>query len=189
MIDKQLIIIAGANGSGKTTFAIPYVRELGYDFLNADEIAKALELQGNKNALIKAGRIFFSRLNNNIEQGVNFVVETTLSGTYINKVAIRAKKAGFKIRIIYIFLDDTELCIERVKTRVIKGGHNVPTEDIIRRFYRSKENFWKNFTQLVDEWLLLYNGEESFQQVAIGEQGVFSIENELLFNKFKKIKL
>ena len=187
--DKQLIIIAGANGSGKTTFAIPYIKELGYDFLNADEIAKELELQGHKSVMIKAGRIFFNRLNKNIEEGVNFVVETTLSGTYINKVAIRAKKAGFNIAIIYIFLDDAELCVERVKTRVIKGGHHVPTEDIIRRFYRSKENFWKNFTQLADEWHLLYNGEESFQQVAIGAQGQFSIENELLFSKFKNIKL
>ena len=89
MTDKQLIIIAGANGSGKTTFAIPYVQELGFDFLNADEIAKELELLGKKNAMIKAGRIFFSRLNQNIKDGVNFVVETTLSGTYINKVVMR----------------------------------------------------------------------------------------------------
>jgi len=185
--DKQLIIIAGANGSGKTTFAIPYVQELGFDFLNADEIAKELEIQGKKNALIKAGRIFFNRLNQNIKEGVNFVVETTLSGTYINKVAVKAKKSGFNVKIIYIFLDDAELCIERVKTRVIKGGHNVPTDDIIRRFYRSKNNFWNNFTQLTDEWLLLYNGEDSFQQVAIGDKKEFSIENELLFIKFQEI--
>lgn len=189
MADKQLIIIAGANGSGKTTFAIPYVKELGYDFLNADEIAKELEVQGKKNALIKAGRIFFSRLNQNISDGVNFVVETTLSGTYINKEAIKAKRSGFKIKVIYIFLDDAELCVERVKTRVLKGGHHVPSEDIIRRFYRSKENFWENFTQLANEWHLLYNGEASFQQVATGEGEEFSIENELLFSKFKEIRL
>jgi predicted ABC-type ATPase len=56
----ELIIIAGANGSGKTTFAKPYVLELGYQFLNADEIAKNLEEAGHKNALLKAGRLFFS---------------------------------------------------------------------------------------------------------------------------------
>ncbi len=189
MADKQLIIIAGANGSGKTTFALPYVEELGFDFLNADEIAKELEIQGKKNVLIKAGRIFFSRLNQNIMEGVSFVIETTLSGTYINKVAVKAKESGFNVKIIYIFLDDAELCVERVKSRVIKGGHDVPRIDIIRRFYRSKENFWKNFTQLVDEWHLLYNGEDSFQQVAIGDKEEFSIENEILFKKFQEIRL
>jgi len=189
MVDKQLIIIAGANGSGKTTFAIPYVKELGFDFLNADEIVKELESQGEKNSMIKAGRIFFSRLNQNIIERVNFVVETTLSGTYINKVAVKAKRAGYNIKIIYIFLDDAELCVERVKTRVIKGGHHVPKEDIIRRFYRSKENFWKNFTYLVDEWHLLYNGEESFQQVAVGNKEEFNVENEMLFIKFQEIEI
>ena len=102
MTDKQLIIIAGANGSGKTTFAIPYVQELEFDFLNADEIAKELEIQGKKNALIKAGKIFFNRLNQNIKEGVNFVVETTFSGTYINKVAVKAKESGFNVKIILL---------------------------------------------------------------------------------------
>ncbi|MEZ4933915.1 MAG: AAA family ATPase [Saprospiraceae bacterium] len=76
--NKKLVIIGGANGSGKTTFAIPYVQELGFDFLNADEIAKGLEEKGEQNALIKAGRIFFKKLNENISFGKSFVVETTL---------------------------------------------------------------------------------------------------------------
>ncbi len=181
---NQLIIIAGANGSGKTTFAIPYVKELGFDFLNADEIAKEFEEKGQSNPLIKAGRIFFKRLNDNIKNHKNFVVETTLSGTYINKVAIRAKEAGFEIKIIYIFLDNPQLCIERVRSRVIKGGHDVPEKDIVRRFFRSKNNFWKNFTLIADNWILLYNGGEGFQSVAASNENEFSIENELLFNHF-----
>jgi predicted ABC-type ATPase len=186
--EKQLIIIAGANGSGKTTFAIPYMKELGFDFLNADEIAKKLENQGQENALIKAGRIFFANLNRNISNNVNFIVETTLSGTYINKVATKAKNAGYQIKVIYIFLDNPQLCIERVKTRVIKGGHDVPEEAIVRRFYRSKNNFWNSFTLLADNWILLYNGEEGFQQVAIGNEDEYSIENQILFNTFLEIK-
>ncbi|MFT4667971.1 MAG: putative ABC-type ATPase [Polaribacter sp.] len=179
--------MSGANGSGKTTFAIPYVNEKGYEFLNADEIAKQLEDQGEANAMIKAGRIFFKRLDANIKDEINFVIETTLSGTYINKVAQKAKKEGYKIVIIYIFLDDADLCVQRVRTRVIKGGHHVPEEDIIRRFYRSKANFWNNFTQLSDKWLMLYNGEDGFQQVALGLDGRYSIINEILFEKFKSI--
>lgn len=58
-IMKELIVIGGANGTGKTTFAKPYVKEKNYAFLNADEIAKKLENNDTQNAMIKAGRIFF----------------------------------------------------------------------------------------------------------------------------------
>jgi len=61
---KEIVIIGGANGSGKTTFAKPFVDELGYDFLNADEIAKEFQITESKNPLIKAGRIFLRGLMN-----------------------------------------------------------------------------------------------------------------------------
>ena len=185
-LNKKLIIVGGANGSGKTTFAIPYVQELGFDFLNADEIAKDLEEKGEQNTLIKAGRIFFKKLNENISNGKSFVVETTLSGSYINKVAEKAKTAGYEIKMIYIFLDSPELCIQRVKGRVRKGGHDVPEEDIVRRFYRSKNNFWNNFTKLAENWNLIYNGDEGFQQVALGDLEEYRIENSFLFQLFLK---
>jgi len=144
-LDKQLIIVAGANGSGKTTFAIPYTKEKGYAFLNADEIAKELEQQGYEQAMIKAGRIFFKNLNEWLNEGKSFVVETTLSGTYINKVAERAIAKGYTVKVIYIFLESAELCVQRVEDRVKKGGHDVPIADIKRRYGRSLVNFWDNF--------------------------------------------
>lgn len=184
----ELIIISGANGVGKTTFAKPYVEELGFKFLNADEIAKEIEAKGLENAMIKAGRQFFADLNKCIAEKESIVIETTLSGTYINKVAAKAQKLGYAIKIIYIFVDSVELCIERVQARVLKGGHDVPVEDIRRRFQRSLNNFWNNFTQITESWLLLYNGDESYQQVAIGANNLYSVENEYLFQHFKSIK-
>jgi len=184
---KEVVIIAGANGSGKTTFAKEFINVLNYEFLNADEIAKEIENDDPNNALIKAGRIFFKRLDKCIQDERSFIVETTLSGSYINKVAKRALGCGFRLTVIYLFLDDPKLCIERVKIRVLKGGHDVPVEDIIRRFYRSKENFWGNFAKLADNWSLVYNGEKGFQQVAIGFNEEYSIENPELFDKFKSI--
>ena len=141
--DKQMVIIAGANGSGKTTFGIPFVKDLKYEYLNADEIAKKLELEGDRNALIiKAGRIFFNRIEHCLKQNLNFVVETTLSGTYIQKLVKRAKQKRYNVKIIYIFLDSSDLCVRRVKIRVLKGGHDVPEIDIRRRFKRSLLNYW-----------------------------------------------
>ncbi|MEM8525938.1 MAG: AAA family ATPase [Bacteroidota bacterium] len=188
MEKAELIIISGANGVGKTTFAEPYVTDLGYKFLNADEIAKKIEQQGFANAMIKAGRIFFSELNNSISQRESIVIETTLSGSYINKLAVKAKKLGYHVKLIYIFVDSEELCIERVKSRVIKGGHDVPEEDIRRRFQRSLHNFWDNFTKISNSWILLYNGDENYREVAVGSENEFSVENDELFNHFKQIK-
>lgn len=109
-----------------------------------------------------------------------------MSGTYINKVAQKAQNAGYEITLIYIFLENEDICVERVKDRVIKGGHDVPVEDIKRRYYRSKRNFWVNFTSLVNSWFLLYNGDEGFQEVAIGDNGHHAIINKILFDLFFK---
>lgn len=184
----EIIIISGANGVGKTTFAKPFVEYLGYKFLNADEIAKKLDDQGFKNTMIKAGRIFFTELRMSIAKRENIVLETTLSGNYINKISKKAKEEGYRIRVIYIFVDSVELCIERVNARVKKGGHDVPEEDIRRRFQRSLNNFWINFTSLSESWILLYNGDENYQQVAIGEGDEYSVENVVLFSLFNSIK-
>jgi len=89
---KELIIISGANGVGKTTFAKPYVQKIGYKFLNADEIAKEIEKKGFDNIMIKAGRIFFSELSESLSKGENIVIETTLLGSYSIKLQSQLKK-------------------------------------------------------------------------------------------------
>ncbi len=181
----NLTIIAGANGVGKTTFAKPYVQELGYQFLNADEIAKELEGQGEAHPMLKAGRLFFARLNESLTKKENILLETTLSGSYINKVAARSKKIGYALTVVYIFVDSEAVCIDRVKSRVLKGGHDVPVEDITRRFQRSLTNFWTNFTELADDWVLLYNGDEGYEQVAVGVSQQYSVEHQSLFSFFQ----
>ena len=183
----NLTIIAGANGVGKTTFAKPYVQKLGYQFLNADEIAKELEGRGIAHPMLKAGRLFFARLNESLAKKENILLETTLSGSYINKVAKRSKKIGYALTVVYIFVDSEEVCIDRVKSRVLKGGHDVPIEDIKRRFQRSLTNFWTNFTELADRWVLLYNGDEGYEQVAVGVAQNYSIEHQALFSFFQNL--
>jgi len=157
---KIFYIVAGANGSGKTTFAKEFAKENDLYFLNADELAKSY------NSQIKAGKIFFEKLDELIKQDKSFVIETTLSGKYLIKYIKTAKRNGFLISLIYLFLETPEVNILRVKQRVLMGGHNVDKKDIIRRFYKSKEMFWKVYKDLVDEWVVYYNSDEYFEKIA-----------------------
>jgi predicted ABC-type ATPase len=179
---QQMIIIGGANGSGKTTFSKEILALTGFHFLNADEIEK--ELATSK---IQAGKEFFKRLNEIISQQEDFVLESTLSGGYLVKVIEKARKNNYTIKLVYVFLENPEECILRIKLRVALGGHFIPDEDVQRRFYRSKENFWKIYRNLTDDWIMIYNSAtENPQKVAIGEKENYIIELEELFDKFLK---
>jgi predicted ABC-type ATPase len=86
----------------------------------------------------------------------------------------------------YIFLDNPTVCIERIKERVLKGGHDIPDKDVIRRYFRSKNNFWNIYKQLVDEWFLIYNSDLQFMAFAIGQKDEYIVNDEELFQTFKK---
>ena len=131
---KTLYIVAGANGSGKTTFTLNFAAIEKLDFINADEIAKEYDPNDIQKYKITAGKVFFQRVNQSLSQNNSFILETTLSGKYLQKVIYKAKEAGFYISLIYLYLDSDSENILRVKNRVLAGGHNVPEIDIIRRY-------------------------------------------------------
>lgn len=177
---KELIIIAGANGSGKTTFSRHVLAATGFEFLNADEIEKELGV-----SKLQAGKEFFSRLDKFIETETSFVLESTLSGNYLVKAIEKAKQQGYATRLVYVFLGSPNDCIQRIKLRVKLGGHFVPDEDVIRRYYRSKKNFWNTYKNLVDSWVMIYNSTDTApQRVAIGKSNSFVVEIENLFEDF-----
>jgi predicted ABC-type ATPase len=161
-----LYIISGANGSGKTTFAKLFAQTNELYFINADEIAKELDSNNITKYKVKAGKIFFQELKNQFATMRSFVIETTLSGKYLIDYINQAKHLGYEIKLIYIFLEKPTINIMRVNHRVLNGGHNVPQEDIIRRFYRSKTMFWNVYKNIVNSWSLYYNSDEIFEKVA-----------------------
>lgn len=164
---KILYIIAGANGSGKTTFAKKFAKANNLHFINADEIAKELDSENITKYKVKAGKIFFKELVTYLALDKSFVIETTLSGKYLVKYIQKAKDLGFTVSLIYLFLENPTTNISRVKNRVLNGGHNVPQDDIIRRFYRSKDMFYSVYKDLVNEWSIHYNSNETFEKIAI----------------------
>ncbi len=178
---KTLYIIAGANGSGKTTFALNFAQQENLKFINADEIAKKYDPSDIQKYKIKAGKEFFEELDKSLLEENSFIIETTLSGRYLIKVIKRAKKLNFRVSLIYLFLETNTENIYRVKNRVLRGGHNVPTNDIIRRYYRSRKLFLTVYKEIVDEWMLIFNGDESFVLV--------ENDDELYDEELKKIFL
>lgn len=186
MQDKVLYIIAGANGSGKSTLASELLPSENLEFLNADEVAKEISPESIESVKIKAGKIVLARLENLLNAGRSFAIETTLSGKNHIRTIEKAHKLGYQVVLIYSYLDNPVLCENRIKIRVLNGGHNIPKEDIIRRFYRSKENFWKIYKNLVDEWNLFYNGSSEYILVAQCSNNEIAIFSENLYTEFIK---
>jgi len=144
----QIWIIAGVNGSGKTSFANKYLRGK-LAIINPDEIA----IQSNINP-VSAGKESLLLRQKFLEQKISFAIETTLSG--INEINFiqQCKKQGYKINFVYLYLNSEYLSYARVKQRVENNGHDIPTKDIKRRYERSINNFI-NIKNISDRtWLL-----------------------------------
>ncbi|HEC86188.1 MAG TPA: hypothetical protein ENI48_13295 [Thioploca sp.] len=184
-MSKNMMIFAGPNGAGKTTLAYEYLDVFNYYYLSADAIATELAPDGKfHDVKIQAGRKFFHQLNNLIAEGKDIIIESTLSGLGFQRIIQRFKQANYTITISFIYLETPEVCIKRIKERVLKGGHHVPEKDVKRRFIRSKNNFWHTYKNQADYWHLFYNTNYSFIEVAIGQDTKFTVTDEALFKLF-----
>ena len=169
MVDSpQLLIVGGPNGSGKTTLALEYSAEFALPYVGADEIAATLNPTNPAAAQISAARQFLQTLERNLAQKQSFVCESTLSGLTMQNFIASARDTGYSISIAFLFVDSADVCVARVAERVRGGGHDVPDADIRRRFTRSIHNFWTIYRELADNWVLLYNGITTLQDIAVG---------------------
>lgn len=154
-----IYLIAGCNGAGKTTFAkafLPHEVKC-LNFLNADLIALGLSPLNSRAAAIKAGRLLLVEFRAFVARRETFAFESTLSGTTHTSLLKRAKRAGFRIHLHYLWLPNPSIAIARVRERVQKGGHDVPPADICRRFGRSLRHFVCDYAPLVDRWAVWDN--------------------------------
>lgn len=185
---KTLYIIAGCNGAGKTTASITILPEILQceEFVNADEIAKALSPFHPESVAIAAGKIMLDRIEELLDGEHSFSIETTLSTkSYVNLVR-KAQSRGFVVQLLFFWLPTPEAAIQRVAKRVCEGGHNIPQEVIIRKYYAGINNLFHLFMGVVDAWMVVENMRNPRVIIADGGKDVPpNINNVELFEKIK----
>jgi len=188
MKNKSVYIIAGPNGSGKTTFARKFLPLYAHceNFINADLIAQGLSPFSPNIAAMKAGRLVIREIHELSEKGANFAFETTLSGKTYLALLKSLKGKGYKIHLFFLWIPAAGLALERIKDRVASGGHDVPVADVRRRFRRSIKNFLNVYEPLMDSWMLFDNSEETPLLVAEKMNDNLSVNDAELYGKILK---
>jgi len=168
---KDLIILAGPNGAGKSTVASFLLKNKSIQaFLNADIIASGMSSQGGKGD-IRAGRVMLKSLHGALEQGRSVAFETTMSGKSWFQLITGAQARGYEVTLCYVAVDSVEIATERVRQRVLQGGHAIPEETIRRRYSKSIRLFFGSYSKLVNHWYFFDNSKDKAVLVALSEQG------------------
>jgi predicted ABC-type ATPase len=173
----NLYIIAGCNGAGKTTASYTILPEMlnCREFVNADSIASGISPFNPQHAAFAAGRIMLQRIHQLIYEKEDFAFETTLSTrSYVSLIKF-ARKAGYEISLLFLWLESPELAKQRVAERVSKGGHDIPSDVIERRFYRGLHNLFNLYIPLCDSWIVVDTMNLLIRVIAEGKK-----ENEQL---------
>ncbi len=168
---KQLYIIAGCNGAGKTTASYTVLPEiLGcQEFVNADEIARGLSPFHPESVMVQAGRLLVKRVDELLSQDATFAIETTLSPRTYKQLIIKAQQRGYRCSLLYFWLESPEMAELRVAKRVEAGGHDVPKSIIHRRYRLGLEHLFDLYMPCVDYWVLFDNS--SLNRVLVAEGG------------------
>ena len=184
MNNPTLYIISGPNGAGKTTASMNILPEI-LDckiFVNADEIAKGLNPLNPDSMAIEAGRIMLERIYFLLEKKETFALETTLASRTYRKFIEKAKELGYRIVLLFFWIESPAFAKERVANRVKEGGHNIPEDIIERRYWLGLKNLFELFMPMVDSWSI-YDNNTKTELIATN----LRVAEEKKYNKIKEV--
>ena len=164
----DVIVIAGPNGAGKSTLAPVLLRDTFgiLEFVNADTIAEGLSAFAPEDASFDAGRVMLGRLHELASAGKDFAFETTLASRFYAGWLKELKSKGYRVSIVFLWLRNVDLAIERVNARVRIGGHAVPEATIRRRFDRGVKNLFDLYIPIADAWRIFNAAPERPTEIA-----------------------
>ena len=156
MASPQFLVVAGANGSGKSTSA-PAVLPASVPYINADEIAKSLPGHAGPARDVRAGRLLLAEWRRLGAQRADFALETTLASRVLSARAARLQEAGYQFHLMFFWLSSPDLAVARVAERVRRGGHGIPAATILRRYQVGLKNFFSLYLPMADTWRVFDN--------------------------------
>lgn len=187
MKEKNIYIISGCNGAGKTTASYTILPEIldCKEFVNADNIAFGLSPFQPEKVAFEAGRIMLERIDFLFKMDENFAIETTLATKIYKSKIQNAIENGYTIKLLFFWLPSVEMAIDRVAIRVSEGGHNIPKEVIERRYFRGIENLFKIYLPLCNEWAVFDNSDGEPIKIAQGIKSEIEVIQPASWNLFK----
>lgn len=187
---QRILMIAGPNGAGKTTMALTLIPDLPmlYEFINADEIARGLAPLHPASVALTASKLMVKRMKELLASNKSLAFETTGAGTNYLKYLHEAKRKGYEIGLMFLWLSSPEQAIQRVKERVEQGGHDVPAETVRRRYYGGLKNLIKHYLPLADRALILDNSLERGNKLIARKKlaSALQIEDKIIWEGMEK---
>ena len=183
----EIYMIGGPNGAGKTTSAKSLLPQLlhCHEYVNADAIAAALSPFDPESVSIQSGRLMLERIHHLANQQKSFSFETTMASRSFAPFLAECKKNNYAINLIFLWLQNPHLALARVKDRVARGGHSLPSDTILRRYNRSIDNFLNIYIPLADDWVL-YDNSSTEPAIIAEKKAAFSVYNKESWQRFQE---